>query len=611
MYNNIKYHYSNHEPLIPNYMSEKIITLKKGRQLFVDNYLIDNLINCNIKYYQAVKHENNPILKPRPPYKRSVPNMDSVIWDPYSRHFKMWYTDELINFPDKLTFLISDNGVDWYKPIIINKKTTSILPCCSKCKNLFSNYEGNNNNLCLLGGCQNGKKRGSSTQILDRKEKNRDKIYKMVFGHCHHLNICTSKDGINWELSKEKSIWGGGSPWYLCYNPFKKTYVYTLRDNVKPGPPFTRVNRFKEVHNINDTCDQWNVQRDFGGAGFTDIKPNDPQIVVVADKYDKTISNRIPGIYCCNIEAYESLILFFISVYQGQSSSRNLCIECYNGYSRDGIQYTRPINDRKPFIPESKEPLNQKKESYCIATGGNVLVFEDKIYIYTLNYNQILKEDSTYLYTLRRDGFASITSIHNRESTVLTKTLIINGDYLFVNFDNNENGYLYIELLDENNNIVENYSKKDCNIIKTNSTKIRVNWGNIEKINSEENKKIKIKFYFIGSIYSFWFSDNETGESNGFIGNGGPDYDYYSDSKKTEKLNITKFSNVECTIKHNKSIKKIIYCLPDYAIKINDFERKADECGIILNYKNSDNDDKTLNINSPYKIEIINVKLIL
>ena len=60
MYNNIQYHYSNHEPIEPSYMNDKIISLKIGRNLFVDNYLIEEMTNCNIKYYKAKLHEKNP-----------------------------------------------------------------------------------------------------------------------------------------------------------------------------------------------------------------------------------------------------------------------------------------------------------------------------------------------------------------------------------------------------------------------------------------------------------------------------------------------------------------------------------------------------------------------
>lgn len=131
------------------------------------------------------------------------------------------------------------------------------------------------------------------------------------------------------------------------------------------------------------------------------------------------------------------------------------------------------------------------------------------------------------------------------------------------------------------------------------------------KINSENIKNLKIKFYFIGSLYSFWFSNDETGESNGFIGNGGPDYDYYSDSKKTDKLNITRFSNIEITIKKNDEFEKIIYCLHDYATTINNFKKREDECGIILNYKNINDTDISLDIDLKYKFKIMDVKLIL
>ena len=606
MYNNKKYHYSKHEPLIPSYISEQIITLRGGRQLFIDNYLFDNLVNCEIKYYSAEKYFNNPVLSPNSSEKRwAAPTMDSIIWDPYSKHFKMWYSSAL-----QTKLAISDNGIDWFKPYIINKQEQSILPCCSKCKVNYKKYKGNNNFLVTLGGCQNGKGRGSVTQILDRKEKNRNNIFKMIFGHCHNLNICISKDGINWELSKEKSGWGGGSPWYLCYNPFKKKYVYTFRDNL-PHINLTRVNRFKEITNLTDKWCKWNKQMSYGGAGFRDIKEEDPQITIVADKYDKSITSRIPGIYCASMVAYESISLFFMTVYQGQHDNKNKSCELYIGYSRDGIQYSRQTVNRKPFINESKASIGKKKESYVIMCGGNILIVDEKIYLYIFNYDQILKENNTYLYTIRRDGFASISSINDKESIILTKTLIINGEYLFVNYDNHDVGYLYIELLDENNNILQNYSKEDCDIIKTDSTKIKVKWKKKGKINSEDIKNLKIKFYFIGSLYSFWFSNDETGESNGFIGNGGPDYDYYSDSKKTDKLNITRFSNIEITIKKNDEFEKIIYCLHDCATKINKFKKRVDECGIILNYKNINDTDISLDIDLKYKFKIMDVKLIL
>jgi len=116
------------------------------------------------------------------------------------------------------------------------------------------------------------------------------------------------------------------------------------------------------------------------------------------------------------------------------------------------------------------------------------------------------------------------------------------------------------------------------------------------------------------SIIIYWKGFQKipvTGESNGFIGNGGPDYEYYTDSKKTDKLKITKFSNIEFTIKHGDKIEKVIYCLDNYAIKLTNYELFDNECGIKVKYINTENKENILNINSPYKISIINVKLIL
>jgi len=230
MYNDIKYHHSKHEPIIPTYMNKEYIILGEGRQLFVDIFLIKKMTNCSINYYQPEKYKNNPILKPnKNENKCASPNMDAIIYDPYSCHFKMWYVVTLKDYPHIIKLAISDDGITWYKPIIYNKDIVHYGNSSEKCNILREKLNKTNNNiLCLLGCCHNGKGRGSSSQILDMKETNRNKLFKMVWGGCNFLNICESKDGIIWKLSNQKSGWGGGSPWYLNYNPFKKNMFIHL-----------------------------------------------------------------------------------------------------------------------------------------------------------------------------------------------------------------------------------------------------------------------------------------------------------------------------------------------------------------------------------------------
>lgn len=613
MYNNIKYHYSTHEPIEPSYMNDKIINLKIGRNLFVDNYLIESMSNCDIKYYKGELHKKNPILKlsPNEGNVMAAPNMDAVIYDPYSKHFKMFYTNFLNGESSKLSLAISDDGINWIKPIILNKKIKAFKPCCKNCETLEHKYNESNNIVSLLGGCKNGKGRGSSIQLLDRKEKDRTKIFKMLFGHCNFLNICESKDGINWSMSDKTSGWGSGAPWYTSYNPFKKKYIFTFRDNL-PHANMTRVQRYKEVNELTDKWSKWNKQESYGGVGFRDITQSDPQIWACADKYDTTISNRPPAIYGSHTIPYENLMINFFSVYKGQHSVKNIFLEIYLGFSRNGTEYYRPTKNRQAFIEEDKNNSNNRKlQSYMCVTGGNLLIKDEEIFIYVCNTNQQtpIPTNDTLLYTLRRDGFASVSSLEQSESVLTTKILNINAEYLFVNFDCGNNGYLKVEILNEDNEIINEYSKDETNIFTLNSTKHNITWKNKKKVVID---KIKIKFYFVGSLYSFWFSDNINGKSNGFIGNGGPDYEYFSDTiDNNEKLNIHKFSNIEITIKRDNKVEKIIYSLEDYATKINNFERYQDNCGVIVKYNNINNKECVLNIDLKFEIAIINIKLIL
>ena len=100
MYNNIKYHYSKHEPLIPTYMNDKVIKLERGRELFVDDYLIENLTNCDRKYYSAEKY-----LKKGIHWTRSHPITGSEVSGPEHGKENMFEEKWCVLIKDKKTSL--------------------------------------------------------------------------------------------------------------------------------------------------------------------------------------------------------------------------------------------------------------------------------------------------------------------------------------------------------------------------------------------------------------------------------------------------------------------------------------------------------------------------
>ncbi len=546
-----KFHSSSHQPLIPSYLSininniKNIINIDIGRQLFIDDYLIDTFLNINKLFHQTVIIKE-PILYPEFPFEGNMtaPLMDAVLYDPLQKEFILWYIADS-NVPHCLCIAKSNDGIKWYKPYLPNNIFNNIEPCCQKC----SNKKSGHNSIAAFKGCKRGKGRGSGSIILDMKEKDLNKRFKMFYGALGEIRIYYSKNGINWYSDNFKGGNVGGSPWYTSYNPFNKKYIFTMRDNL-PHIKLTRIIRYKEVENLNEKWPIWFTTRSYGAEGSKKYNPLYPYYWCMADKYDKLKikCNRIPGIYAAHMVPYESLMLNLMSVYSGGEGIKK-SLDIHIGFSRDGFNYTRQEEDRKAFIKE------EKNISYLVPTGGNILIKDEKIFIYFIAKKYIKDKHimNTHVATLRRDGFCSL---YSENGYIITKLLEYTGKYLFCNFT----GKLQIELLDKDNQIIEEYNIENFNTLDGDYTKKIMMWNNNNMI--PINKNIKLKFYLYNChLYSFWISQSIQGESLGYIGNGGPNYNSYQDNDKYniyELNNEIIYSKIQYIIKDNKNIEKMI-----------------------------------------------------
>lgn len=136
-----------------------------------------------------------------------------------------------------------------------------------------------------------------------------------------------------------------------------------------------------------------------------------------------------------------------------------------------------------------------------------------------------MKHDSNFatgLAMLRRDGFVSMRA-GRKEGYIEIKTQIpANGNYLFVNAD--VKGTLAVEVLDDNGQPMEGFTKKDCiSMKKSDKTKQMISWEKHPGVTSLVGKTVRLKFYLNqADIYAFWISAWQTGESGGYTGGGGP-----------------------------------------------------------------------------------------
>jgi hypothetical protein len=580
----VKYHHSNLSMPDPPYLTEKNdqpIDISVGRQLWIDNYLMDSSTNIKFVHHQAVDVTPQPILEPNSSDERrsNSPLPDAVLYDPIAKEFKMWYILNYEQTPHKLCLATSQDGINWIRPTL-NIQFNTFDPCCDACAkyNAKAVKNQNGNIICSFGGCRNMKGRGSGSIIMDLNESDPNKRFKLAWGGFRQIKIYYSPDGINWSSSETDGGWVGGSVWFLSWNPFRKKYIFTMRDNLIYASR-GRLARYMEVEEISKGWPKW---EDGSGNGSERYTAGQPVQYCISDQNDYHYTSRSPGVYCAHMVAYESIMVNLFSIYHsGDGFNKRMSI--YAGYSRDGFHYTRDNEVRnRPLIPE------MGSKTYMCAVGGNICVTSDRVLIY-----YFYKENSgmyTGCATIRRDGWVHIESVDaSMESVIMTRLLKISGPecdkfYLFVNMIVSDDGYLKATISD----------KLDQEI-GSGQIKGPIDFCSYQVIELDGkrifSKEFRIKFEMKGcNFYSFWISPSLNAESNGFVGNGGPMFSSYQDKVAgrvtiDEKTQVFKFPTDETvTVKNMKVMEQFATAKKKKANVVADNVKHVDvNAGISVN----------------------------
>ncbi|MBN2293373.1 MAG: hypothetical protein JXM70_13170, partial [Pirellulales bacterium] len=203
-------HYSR-EPMPVPYLKKppKVIPIDVGRQLFVDDFLIDNT-TLSRTFHTAEIHPASPVLKPDKPWEsrqvtpkdppQAMPFSDGVWYDPADKLFKMWY---VAGFNACTCYATSKDGIHWEKPVLDIEPGTNIVESGT---------------------------RDSTTVWLDHNAKDPSHRFKLMrrdnSSHLHQLHF--SADGIHW--SKPVSTTGAAfDRSTFFYNPFRSVWVFSMR----------------------------------------------------------------------------------------------------------------------------------------------------------------------------------------------------------------------------------------------------------------------------------------------------------------------------------------------------------------------------------------------
>lgn len=480
----------------------------KGRILMIDER-IDSISNVYLKYNRPADTRNAPILKADnnwefnangDPY--AAPFSGGVWYDEMDSKFKMWYSAGGGKKHGLITcYAESDNGEDWIKPELDVVKGTNIVDtiehdCC--------------------------------TVILDKYEKDLSRRYKMFcvkFDTPSAVSMILkySDDGIHWGKPAALS----GDLFDRCsayYDAFRGKFVLSLKTKDSKN---LRARNFLEhedpemlvslAHRVYGNQDDKFIKFWFSAADDDPRHPEFPDIH--------------PAIYNHDAIPYESVLLGQFVIWQGPENKDCVKLnvqkrnEILLGYSYDGFNWLRP--DKTPFIPVNEDKTAWNAGNIQSTMGSPIIVGDSLYFYYSGRYNSRPEHPSNFatgLAKLRRDGFVSIEASDNT-GYIFTKPMIVDGDHLFINVDvADRNSELCVEILDLNYNPIPGFEKKEFNTLrKTNSTKQLCTWKSHSPA-SLKNQEVIFKFHLKnGSIYSFWLSDKESGQSGGYTAGGGPD----------------------------------------------------------------------------------------
>ena len=499
--------WSSDEPMPIPYLKNrpKLVYIDIGRQLFVDDFLVEST-NMSREYHYPQKYEGNPLLRPETDLEIkgasnlavAGPKSGGLWWNSEKRIFELWYEADWCS---SIAYAMSRDGLKWERPNLPLEMGTN--------KVLQSKY-----------------KVDSWTVVRDYRSTQPSQNFKMFVrrpGALDRARAFMSEDGISWGNSEKYGLCGDRST--MFFNPFRNKWVYSLRW-------FSSAGRTRTYWESDDFMEgmQW--------------LPDEPIPWARTDKLDlpdPRIGDR-PQLYNLDAVAYESIMLGFYQILHGPSN--DICGKLGTpkntglnfAYSRDGFHWDRP--DRKMAINSEQRAVWDR--GYVQSLGNICTVRGDKLWFYYIGFagseklkteKSGLKEMNSGMYAnaatgvafLRRDGFVSLNA-HKQAGQLTTRPLTFSGKYLFVNIDAPDGGLL-AEVIDMYGKVVEPFSLKNCIPAKGDSTLTQIRWKGCDDLSILNNRAMRFRFKLDnGKFYSFWVSRDKSGRSDGYVAGGGPGF---------------------------------------------------------------------------------------
>jgi len=543
----------------------EVVKVGSVRQLFLDDYVVDETHNLSRRLHHPVRHAANPLISADTPWEILRVGVNAgaylfgatVLFDEEDRRFKMWYRgDQVIPAPPgsktglryevppqggySALYATSTDGVQWLKP------------------NLgLTEYEGSKANNLLPVDAEGAGYLRRPMIIKDYHERDPGQRYKMLFldnpDHSGQwgwvIKKAYSADGIHWNFSSGKAVRfdkklcnlrGNGELFGWDAN-LERYVFFTLssRQNMVPADVDGRAVRHEDsiVHLTSRDFENWRQPVELIASDPSRDSPVwSPGHVggMTAARYTEDL--YIGFLDTVATHAVEDVPAEFWDVYETEHSEHRTELVT----SRDGIHWTR-VAPHWWFLPPGL-PGTWDSDHLSITKP---IVLNDEIYIYYTGNNLPCKAQlpghrqfhlvgkvidgmrmgyAIGLAKMRLDGFASLEG-YDAGGWLLTRPLIFDGDRLVINARAPEKpftsewthaaaprpskgpfGTVRVEMTDGRGTALRGYAAKDCDPFTGDEIKKVVTWKGKSDVSPLSGKTVRLRFHLHNAaLYSFQF----------------------------------------------------------------------------------------------------------
>ena len=320
------------------------------------------------------------------------------------------------------------------------------------------------------------------------------------------------------------------------YDPFRAVCVFSLRDYRKD------VGR----------CRSYFASREFGGEGChwrwtgqnceKDVRAEAFKAYPAQESWLVATNGLRRSLYSFSAVAYESVMLGVMEILYNTPGDNGDCEKAglpkqtglHFCFSRDGKTY-EPRRDAD--IAPSGWGSGKWDTGYLSCIGGICVIKDEHLWFYYSGLrgdglrlkrgrdwprNGMYSNGSIGAATLRRDGFAGMVADGRGE--LLTKPVVFSGRRLFVNAECRF-GSVAAEIVGDDGKAIDGFSLDDCKAFAgadSTKTELRFTGGDLAAL---AGRPVRFRFRIhCGTLYSFWVSPSERGESRGYVAAGGPAY---------------------------------------------------------------------------------------